>query len=197
MSVAHLPKTLYGHKAPLWWGILLALTVESTVFVLMFACLFYLRLQEATWPPWGWSSPKTIYGTISLIVILLTAWPQYRIDVNARRLDRPSVIRMLVLFFAICAIALAVRTYEFIGLQVKWDSNAYGSIIWGLLTLHTVHLVTSILETGITATYVFIRPLDERHALDLHVGAVYWYFVVASFIPVYIFIYLAPYFLNL
>src|SRR5688572_17382945 len=169
MSVAHLPQTLYGYKAPLWWGILGALAVDSTVFVLMFASLFYLRMQEATWPPWGWSAPKTIYGTVSLIILILTAWPQYRIDVDARRLDRPSVIKMLVVFFVICAAALVARTYEFIGLQVKWDSNAYGSITWGLLTLHTVHLVTSVAETGMVAAYVFVRPLDERHALDLHV----------------------------
>ena len=196
LDVAHLPTTLYLHKAPLWWGILLALVVESTVFVLMFASLLYLRLQEATWPPLGWSAPKTIYGTISLVIVMLSAWPQRRIDVDARRLDRPSVNRMLTLFFVICAIALVVRAYEFIGLQVKWDSNAYGSIIWGLLTLHTVHFVTSLVETAIIAAYVFTHPLDPKHALDLHVGAIYWYFVAVSFIPVYILIYLGPYLLN-
>jgi cytochrome c oxidase subunit III len=196
IDVAHLPATLYLHKATLWWGIVLALTVESTAFVLMFACLFYLRLQEATWPPWGWSAPKTVYGTVSLIVILLTAWPQRRIDVFARKLDRQTVIRMLVLFFLICAVFVVTRIYEFSGLQVKWDSNAYGSIIWGLLTLHTVHFATSVIETAMMALYVFRHPLNPKHALDLHVGAIYWYFVVLSFVPVYILIYLGPYLLN-
>jgi cytochrome c oxidase subunit 3 len=196
MNVAHLPSVMYLHKAPLWWGIILALTVESTVFVLMFASLLYLRLQEATWPPWGWSAPKTIYGTVSLVIVLFTAWPQRRIDVDARRLDRPAVIWMLLLFFAVSVVALIVRAYEFIGLQVKWDSNAYGSVIWALLTLHTVHFVTSVAETAIIAAYVFTHPVDEKHALDLHVGAVYWYFVVASCIPVYILIYFGPYLLN-
>jgi len=99
ISVADLPTTFYNDKAPSWWGILLALTVESTVFVLLFASLFYLRLQEATWPPHGWSAPNLGYGTINLLLIFLTAWPQRRIDVDARRLDRSSVIRMLVIFF--------------------------------------------------------------------------------------------------
>jgi len=62
--------------------------------------------------------------------------------------------------------------------------------------MHTVHFVTSVAETGIIAAYVFLRPLDEKHALDLHVGAVYWYFVVGSFVPVYILIYLGPYLLT-
>jgi cytochrome c oxidase subunit III len=196
LDAAHLPTTLYRDKAPLWWGIVLAVTVESTVFVLLLASLFYLRLQEATWPPWGWSAPKTLYGTASLAAVLLSAWPQRRIDVAARRLDKQAVVRMLLLFFAISAIALGVRAWEFAGLQVKWDSNAYGSIVWALLALHTVHFVTSVAETAIIAAYVFTHPLDPKHALDLHVGAVYWYFVVASFVPLYLVIYFGPYLLN-
>ena len=196
LSVAHLPTTLYKNKAPLWWGIVLALIVESTAFVLLFASLFYLRLQEATWPPWGWSAPQITYGTVNLFLILLTAWPQRRIDIDARRLDRSSVVRMLVVFFVASAVVLVFRWFEFVGLQVKWDSNAYGSIVWAILTIHSVHFVTSLAETALVAVYVFRRPLDEKHALDLHVGAVYWYFVVGSFVPVYILIYLGPYLLN-
>ena len=44
--------------------------------------------------------------------------------------------------------------------------------------------------------YVFIRPLDERHALDLEVTALYWYFVVGSWIPTAILLYLGPHILN-
>ena len=69
------------------------------------------------------------------------------------------------MFYAISLVVCAVRVWEFIALQVKWDSNAYGSIVWALLTLHTVHVVTSMAE-GLTLTvYVFLRPLDDRHAL--------------------------------
>lgn len=78
---------------------------------------------------------------------------------------------------------------------MKWDSNAYGSIVWSILTLHTLHFVSSMAETGIIAAYVITHPLDPKHALDLHVGAVYWYFVAISVLPVYVFIYLGPYLL--
>jgi heme/copper-type cytochrome/quinol oxidase subunit 3 len=99
-------------------------------------------------------------------------------------------------FYAIALVVCAIRVWEFVALQVKWDSNAYGSIVWALLTLHTVHVVTSMAE-GLTLTvYVFLRPLDDRHALDLEVTAVYWYFVVASWIPNAILIYLGPHILN-
>lgn len=195
-TVAHLPTTEYGHRAPLWWGVLLAIAIEATVFALTLSTLLYLRMQEATWPPWRWSAPDTTYGTISTVLILLSAWPIYRVDVEARRLEQVKVKRLLAVFFVITAVILPVRVLEFYGLQVKWDSNAYGSIVWATLALHTLHLLTSIAETGIIAAYVFLRPLDKKHALDLHVTALYWYFVVASWVPVYVLLYRGPHFLN-
>jgi heme/copper-type cytochrome/quinol oxidase subunit 3 len=196
LDVAHLPSHAFGHKAPLWWGVMLAVTIESTVFVLLWACLLYLRMQEATWPPWGWSAPKTLYGTVSLVLILISAWPMYRIQVAARVLDKSTVLRMLSLFFMLSLAYVPVRYLEFVGLQVKWDSNAYGSIVWALLTLHTVHFATSVAETGMIAAYVFTHPLDPKHGLDLEVTALYWYFVVLSFVPNYVLLYLGPYLLN-
>ena len=39
-------------------------------------------------------------------------------------------------------VALAIRGYEFANLNVRWDANAYGSILWVILGLHTTHLAT-------------------------------------------------------
>ncbi len=196
IDVSHLPTTQFGHHEPLWWGVLLAVVIETTGFALVWSTYLYLRMQEATWPPWRWSAPDVLIGSISTVVILATALPMMLIAKAAKRLEEERVRRLIILFFGVCAIACAVRVWEFIGLQVKWDSNAYGSIVWAMLTLHTVHLVTSIAEAGILAMYVFIRPLDERHAVDWEVTALYWYFVVGSWIPNAVLLYLGPHILN-
>ena len=39
-------------------------------------------------------------------------------------------------------VLIAVRGFEFAALNVQWDTNAYGSIVWALLALHTTHIVT-------------------------------------------------------
>jgi cytochrome c oxidase subunit III len=153
-------------------------------------------MQEATWPPWRWSAPDALIGSISTVVIVATAVPMMLIAKAAKRMEAERVRRLIALFFGVCAIACVVRVWEFVGLQVKWDSNAYGSVVWAMLTLHTVHLVTSIAEAGILALYVFIRPLDERHAVDWEVTALYWYFVVGSWIPNAALLYLGPHILN-
>jgi len=163
LDVSHLPTTALGNRAPLWWGILLAIAIETTGFAIVWSVYLYLRMQEATWPPWRWSAPDLLAGSVSTLVILATAIPMYLTDRAAKAHDLKRVRSLLVIFFATTLLAGAVRIWEFVGLQVKWDSNAYGSIVWAMLTLHTVHIVTSVGETAILAAYLFVRPLDEKH----------------------------------
>ena len=155
-----------------------------------------LTYAGSYWPPWRWSAPDLLIGSVSTVVILATALPMFLMDRAAKRFDQARVRLLFVVFFALTVVALAVRVWEFVGLQVKWDSNAYGSIVWAMLTLHTVHIVTSVAEASILAAYLFVRPLDLKRVLDVEVTAVYWYFVVASWIPTFILLYLGPHILN-
>ena len=65
-----------------------------------------------------------------------------------------------------------VRIFEFQSLNVWWDDNAYGSIVWVLLGFHTAHILTDF--------------------VDVSENAMYWYFIVLSWIPIYVVIYIAP-----
>ena len=67
LDVSHLPTCAFGHRDPLWWGIILAIAIETTAFAIGWATYLYLRMQEATWPPWGWSTPNLLIGALSTI----------------------------------------------------------------------------------------------------------------------------------
>ena len=195
-DVSNLPTHAFGSRDPLWWGIVLAIAIETTVFAIVWSTYFYLRMQEATWPPWRWSAPDLLVGSISTAAILATAIPMRLMEKAAKQFQDATVRLQLMVFFGITAVAGATRVWEYMALQVKWDSNAYGSVVWMMLTLHTTHIITSVLETLMLAIYLFMRPLDPKHALDVEVGAIYWYFVVASWIPNYVLIYFGPHMLN-
>jgi cytochrome c oxidase subunit 3 len=85
-----------------------------------------------------------------------------------------------------------VRFLEFGQLNVRWDRNAYGSITWFLLGLHTVHVVTDFLDSAVLTAVLFFADVEEQHFVDVSENAMYWYFVVFSWIPIYAVIYLAP-----
>jgi cytochrome c oxidase subunit III len=64
--------------------------------------------------------------------------------------------------------------------------------VWLLLGLHTVHIATDVLDTGVLTVLIFTGPIEEKRFVDVSENAFYWYFVVLAWIPVYAVIYLAP-----
>ena len=92
-------------------------------------------------------------------------------------------------------VPVVLRWYDFKTLWVTWDSNAYGSIVWLLLGLHTTHVITDWFDTAVLAVLFFTRHVQGRRYMDASENADYWYFVVFSWIPIYAVIYLAPRFL--
>ena len=79
------------------------------------------------------------------------------------------------------------------GLKIGWDSNAYGSIVWTLLGLHTTHIITDLVDTLVLAALMFTRHGDNRRRYgDVQDNAMYWNFVVAAWLPIYACIYWIP-----
>ena len=87
-------------------------------------------------------------------------------------------MRIGMVIMSILGIApLIVRIFEFPALNVSWDSNAYGSVVWILLGLHTTHIITDLMDTLVLARAdvhtarskpeaVRRRP-GQRHVLEL------------------------------
>jgi len=73
-----------------------------------------------------------------------------------------------------------------------WYANAYGSIVWVLIRLHTTHLITDTVDTAVLTALLYTGPFENRRLLDTSENAVYWYFVVLTWLTIYAVIYLAP-----
>jgi heme/copper-type cytochrome/quinol oxidase subunit 3 len=88
---------------------------------------------------------------------------------------------------------LIVRVFEFMALNVRWDTDAYGSIVWLLLGLHTTHLVTDVVDTIVLTALMLTRHgYEGRRFSDVYDNASYWDFVVVSWVPVYFILYWFP-----
>ena len=47
-----------SNKAPLWWGQLLLAFIEASMFFILLAMYFYIRLSYDMWPPPGVQLPR-------------------------------------------------------------------------------------------------------------------------------------------
>jgi heme/copper-type cytochrome/quinol oxidase subunit 3 len=98
----------------------------------------------------------------------------------------------MAVMVAIGVVTIALRFLEFDALQFRWDDNAYAGIVWTTVGMHLLHLVTGTAENLLMALWVWIKGLDTKHARDIRVGAVYWYWIAAIWIPLYVMIYFGP-----
>jgi heme/copper-type cytochrome/quinol oxidase subunit 3 len=88
-----------------------------------------------------------------------------------------------------------LRCFEFAALKVRWDTSAYGSAAWATLVAHSTLLVLEMAET-ITITVMMFQPdVEERDLSGVSDNAVYWYFLTLVWIPLYVMVFLTPYFM--
>lgn len=191
LDVRHLPTYAFGHRSIMWWATLGLMAIESTVFALAVMTYFYLRSLSATWPI-NAIPPDVLWGTVNTVILLLSAIPNHFAKRAAERLDRVQARNWLLVCLLSAILFLGVRALEFATLNVSWTLNAYGSIVWLLLGLHTVHLITDTIDTSVLTVLLYTGPLEGKRYVDVSENAAYWYFVVISWLPIYAVIYWAP-----
>jgi heme/copper-type cytochrome/quinol oxidase subunit 3 len=186
-----LPSYAYGASSLMWWGTVGVAAIEGTVFALAIMIYFYVRTRVESWPP-SVPPPDLLWGTVNTVILLLSCIPNQMAKKAGEREDLAGV-RLWMSVCTIFAIAfLVVRAFEFAALNVKWDTNAYGSAVWFLLGLHTTHLATDFVDTVVLGALMFTGPLERHRFVDVSENAVYWYFVVGAWLPIYFVLYWAP-----
>jgi cytochrome c oxidase subunit III len=191
IDVSQLPDHAFGHRGLIWWGSTGFMVIEGTMFAIVLVAYFYLRLRVPAWPP-SLPNPSLTPGVVGSLILLGSCIPNHFTKRAAEkyRLRHVQVGMVVCLVFAV--LAIIARAYEFRALNAPWDANAYASVTWLLLGLHTSHLVTDFLESTVLAAIVFTKEVDGPRYVDVSENAMYWYFVVGSWIPVYLTIYFAP-----
>ena len=196
-----LPSGSLDYRAPIWWGNLLLLAIETTMFALMVACYLYYRQNIEPWPPPRARgepphrfdpNPSLLLPTVGLAVLLASGATAYVGDVAAKAMDRAGILRWDGLTLLLGGVALVLRFFELDALHFRWDENAYASIVWLIVGTHLLHLLVVILEVGNTWVWIRSRGLDKKHATDALVSTVYWYWVVGTWVLLYGLVYLLP-----
>ncbi|MFL5613154.1 MAG: heme-copper oxidase subunit III [Gemmatimonadaceae bacterium] len=192
-DVRDLPTVTFGHRSLMWWGTLGFMVIEGWTLALIAAMYFYIRQNFVTWPPLRTPLPSLLVPTINLAVMLVSVIPVYLSDRAARRLDL-GALKLWLLISTLVSVAIPVlRWYELWSLNIRWDTNAYGSAAWLLVGTHATLLLLDFADTlGLTLFY-WTRRMPIKAMSDTSDNAFYWYFMVGVWIPIYLIVYVGPY----
>ena len=192
-DLTDLPTHAYGHRSLTWWGIIAFFLIEGTAFALAIAAYFYLAGGEQSWPPEPYRPPDLLAGTLFTIVMLLSEIPNTLVKRAAEKKDVRQVQKLLLLVSLTGLLLLAIRAFEFAFLNVWWTDNAYGSIIWALVVLHTLHIGTDVGDSWVLTALMFTgHAAENRRYVDVAENALYWRFVWICWLPIYLLIYWLP-----
>ncbi len=192
LDVSALEEGTADSRSLLWWGNLGMMAIEGSMFAMALATYLYLRTVNLDWPPSTVPRPDLLWPTVNLVMLVLSVIPAIVIDRASLR-DDLTPVRIGQLLCVLVGIAfLVIRFGVMSDIGFKWSDHAYGSIVWTIVGLHTFHAIAATCETALLLIYGLLRPVVKKQLLDFRCTAVYWYFVVITWVPFYFILFIWP-----
>jgi heme/copper-type cytochrome/quinol oxidase subunit 3 len=192
LDLSKLPPHGLGTASLTWWGTLAFMLIEGTGFALSIVVYLYLMSLAPHWPL-NAPPPDLLPGSVLTLLLVASLAPNVLIARWARQQNLAKVRIGLIVMSLLGVAPLIVRIFEFPAMHISWDQNAYGSIVWVMLGLHTTHIITDLIDTVVLTCLMFSRHGDNpRRYGDVSDNAMYWNFVVATWLPMYICLYWVP-----
>jgi heme/copper-type cytochrome/quinol oxidase subunit 3 len=193
LDVSVLPDTVFGHRDILWWGTLGFIVIEGFTLVLCAMAYVYLMQNFSAWPPENTPLPSLGAPTANLVLMLASLPLAVWVHRVAMRYELGRVRVGLGICTVLMLVFVTLRMVELIvSLNVKWNTNAYGSAQWLVVGSHATLLLIQLVEmAGITLMF-WIAPIERKHFSDAADAMFYWYFMVLTWVPLYVLCYLMP-----
>jgi heme/copper-type cytochrome/quinol oxidase subunit 3 len=192
LDISALETSGFGHKTTSWWATIGFMLIEGMTLAICAATYLYLTRRFHSWPPLRTPPPDLIIPTISFVALLSTLPIARWVSRVARAYDVRGTQRALAVGSLASAVLLVLRALEFNSLNTRWDNDAYGSIVWLTVGLHTTLLLVDFVESFVIGLIFWLGPIEKKHFSDADDDAFYWYFMVAAWVPLYFLIYISP-----
>lgn len=176
-----------------WWGMLLLVATEATLFAVMIASYFYIRWQtDGDWPPGG-TPPELLRPTLIAAALVLSAGTMAFAEAGVRRGSTGRLTAGLLGTLLFASAFLALQTIDYV---VKLPASApqdgaYESLVYVITGAHVVHVALGALLLVWIQGRAWTGAYDHRRHVGVDVVALYWYFLVAVEIAVYLALYIS------
>ena len=187
-----LPDYATGTASHSWWGIALMVMIESAVFAGLIASYFYLFANATVWPPDGISPPDLFLPTVYTVVLTASIVPAWLGDRSLANDDTAGYRLWKAIGTLLLVVFLAMKIWEYLHLDYKWDENAYTSIVWTIAGFHGAHVLVVLLKTGVQQVLGWKGFFHARRRSAVQGTTLYWLFVVVVWLALYPTVYLFP-----
>ena len=130
-----------------WWGMVILIASEATLFGAFIGTYFYLRFKTPTWPPGGLPEPRLVVPAVLALTLAATSLPLALAAVAAQRRLLGATRLLLVTALIVQAGYFAFEVHDFADQLRVFDisRNAYSSIYYTLLGADHAHVALGLL----------------------------------------------------
>ena len=193
----HLPVVGTGPTNFGWWGMVLFIAVEATVFTLLLASYFYLRFRSGpVWPPDGIENPKLKLVLIMTVVLWTSSLPVHLAHAAIKKGDTKKLRAFLAAGFVLGATFLVLQVakeYPDIAChEFTPRTDAYGSMFFTITGLHGAHVLVGLLMSAWVQMRAWQGAFDRHRHVSVQNFVMYWHFVDIVWFFVLLTLYVSP-----
>ena len=171
-----------GRRSHAWWGVVVLLLVDGTIFACLVFSYFYLwTVTVSGWPPSRFDVP-----TASASIIAAGTWiaSSGLVSIAHRQLrggaGRAVVGALLSTALVVAWIAFAFNLQALSGANVRPDEHAYGAVIYTMLAWQGLHAVLLTFVGGYTIARLIAGLIDDARRSTFDNMRLLWHYAVAQ-----------------
>jgi cytochrome c oxidase subunit III len=161
-----------------WWGMMIFVASEATLFGAFVGTYFYLRFKTPAWPPDGIPEPKALVPLILVACLVATSVPM-QLAAQAAQAGRLAATRLLILAALVVQsgyLSYAVHDFRDQLHTFEITRDAYSSIYYTLLGADHAHVFVGVLF-DLWLLWKLARGLTTYRANAVQAVAWYWHAV--------------------
>ena len=178
MTAATLPVRAARPKG--WWGAVVFVATEATLFGTLVGTYIYLRLQNTHWPPPNVPKPPVLTPTLLTAALVLTSIPMHIASRAAGSGRRKTAWRATAAAFVVQLVYIVWQLHDYVHAIHLYhpQQSAWASIFVTMLGADHLHVLAGVLLSAWFVLRISSR-LTRYRVVGLQATAFYWHAVNA------------------
>ena len=185
---AALAREFPAGRRPGWWGMVLALASDVSLFASLLAAYYYVRfVTSPIWPPAGDPLPKLAKASIMTGLLVVSVLPMAVADLGLKWGSRARLVLGGLVTALLGAAFVVLETFEWADeLKGSWPTkNAYGSLFYAITGFHWVHVALGVLALLMFLVAAPAGRMHRGHHVVIRLFALYWYTSIVVWVLIY------------